>query len=162
MNVLSLLRLGCILEVTGLLCFGAAPTMPVGQTNKPAPSHGGDKTIAAKTAEVQIPRSVFEASANAHDPFFPKSSRHPKPNADVVKPGPIVPDVSSLLKLNGINGTAPDRLVMINGCTLAAGEETEVKTSKGKIRIKCVEIRATSVLIAVENQSGTVELNLRN
>jgi hypothetical protein len=125
------------------------------QTASPAPAvRSAPETRAVETNPV--PRSVFVVPTNSvegRDPFFPNrlagasSTKHP-----VSKIPPLI--------LNGISGTPEHRLVMINGRTMAEGEEPEVPTSAGRVRVRCIKIKADSVLVEVNGEPQ--ELRLRD
>lgn len=103
-----------------------------------------------------IPQSEFDERAGK-DPFFPNRILVPVAKT----PGPKVVDASGQLQLKGFSGPVNRRLAIINNQTLEVGEEREVTTSGGKIKIRCVEIRADSVLVELPNQGGRKELQLR-
>ncbi len=66
------------------------------------------------------------------------------------------------LVLNGITGP-PRRTAMINGRTLEAGEDAEVKDHNGsKTRIKCLEIKDDSAIIEIISTGERKELRLRS
>jgi hypothetical protein len=44
------------------------------------------------------------------------------------------------------------RLVIINNHTFAEGDEEDVSTPGGRIRVRCVEIRGNSVLVEADGQ----------
>jgi hypothetical protein len=54
--------------------------------------------------------------------------------------------VSSLV-LKGISGPPNHRLVIINNHTFGVGDEENLVTLQGPIHIRCVEIKARSVVI---------------
>ena len=56
---------------------------------------------------------------------------------------------------------ANGRLAIINNRTMAVGEESEVTTSSGKVRIHCVEIKENSVMVRIAGQSEVMEVALR-
>ncbi len=102
-----------------------------------------------------IPKSIFNLQPEDRNPFFPRSTvvaDFPKANKETQ------PDRSALM-LNGLT-SAPKPTAMINGKTLEAGEEGDVKLRKGsKIHIRCLEIKADSAVIEVNGQR--LELRLR-
>jgi len=118
-------------------------------TSPSAPPQKKIATAARSPATNVIPPSVFVAPTNpAHgrDPFFPNhlfgaGSEDPKhaasSHADVA------------LVLNGLSGTLDHRLAMINGRTMAEGEESEVPTSVGRVKVRCVQIKADSGVIEI-------------
>jgi hypothetical protein len=97
-----------------------------------------------------VARSTFVLPTNpkdGRDPFFPNSSR---PYEEVASKPPGVSDVSSLmtsLVLKGISGSPDRRLAIINNHTFGSGDEGDVLTVHGRIHIRCVEIKDTSVVV---------------
>jgi len=61
--------------------------------------------------------------------------------------------------LNGISPSADKPYAMINGRTFGNNEEGDVPTSAGRAHIRCVEIKADSVII--EFRGERQELRLR-
>jgi hypothetical protein len=103
--------------------------------------------------KVEVPQSVFADDADAgRDPFFPRSGRRvasrPTP-AFAPSPQNPVPTHFSQFKLMGISGTASRRIALINNRTFEAGEEAEIKTLDGKVRIRCLEVKENSVVVLV-------------
>ena len=45
---------------------------------------------------------------------------------------------------------------------MAAGEDAEVTTDAGKVKIHCVQVKEASVIIRVENQLETLELRFED
>jgi hypothetical protein len=115
--------------------------------------------IASKAVtDVPIPKSTFEISAAARNPFFPNSAQ--QQTAKVISTNPDPPKVpEAVLILNGLTGP-PKRTAMINGRTFEAGEEAEVRLPSGsKQLVKCEEIKDNSAIILVAGQRR--ELRLR-
>ena len=102
----------------------------------------------ADKAASDVPiRSVFVIPNNPSegcDPFFPTSSR-PYASAQVVQVVPTA-DISSLV-LKGVSGPANARLAIINNRTFAVGDEQDIITATGRIRVRCVEINDTAVVV---------------
>jgi len=98
-------------------------------------------------------QSVFimpTSPADGRDPFYPASSR---PYQTAVVSTARTSELNlSLLSLQGVSGQPPQRLAIINKRTFAAGDNLEVSTSKGRIRILCLEINEKSVVIEVNGQ----------
>ena len=104
------------------------------------------------------------ASTNAHsvfiipagpkdgrDPFFPASTRPYQLTPLTSDKTNEVTNLDSLV-MQGISGVPPQRLVIINKHTFAAGDYGEVSTSQGRIRVHCLEINANSTVIEVNGQ----------
>ena len=108
---------------------------------------------ASQTNETQIvPRSVFNQPANpseGRDPFFPSSLR---PYQAAIVPGAhAVGDVGDLV-MQGLSGAPGHRLAIINNVTFGVGDDAEVLTSQGRIRIHCLEINGNSVVVEANGQ----------
>lgn len=111
--------------------------------------------VAPVVAAQQVPRSIFNIPANmkeGRDPFFP-SSLYPYASAPV--PGKTGGDLSSLV-MQGVSGVPPHRLVIINNVTFGAGDDAEVRTPDGRVRIHCVEITADSAVIEANGHEQTL------
>jgi protein disulfide-isomerase len=65
------------------------------------------------------------------------------------------------LVLKGISGPKNRRLAMINNQTLSAGDAAPVKVGEKRVRVRCVEVREKSVLVAVEGETSQREIKLR-
>src|SRR5207249_3073878 len=108
------------------------------------------------------PKSVFVSNdPRGKDPFFPNRPRLgvlPTPAATnvVATAGPNLSD----LQLRGITGSPERRIALINTDPLEKGEEKEVRTSNGKLKIQVLEIREKSVLLRIEGQKEPKELLL--
>jgi hypothetical protein len=97
-------------------------------------------------------RSVFVIPAGPNegrDPFFPASTR-PYEKAQVAVQTHIA-DITSLV-LKGISGPVDSRLAIINNRTFAIGDEQDIATPQGRIRVRCVEIKNDSVVIESSGQ----------
>jgi hypothetical protein len=138
----------------GMALFSA----PLAKTNA-APSKQSTPTPATASATNAVSfESVFTMPASpkeGRDPFFPNSTS--VYNRGDVKPKPST--ITTVFTLNGVSGTANRRLAIINGRTLAEGEETEINTSSGRIRVRCIEITTSSAVIEVDGVRR--ELHLR-
>lgn len=111
-------------------------------------------------AKAPGPKSVFEEKiANGKDPFFPNSARRVE---KIVQPNikqPVNPVIQ--LSLKAITGPSDKRLALINNQTFAAGEERMVRVPNGQVRVRCVEIGDSSVVVTVENEPERKVLKLR-
>ena len=117
---------------------------PTAQTNETS-------TLVTTNLTQPLPLSVFIQPANPKqgcDPFFPTSVRPYV--TTVVTNGPTTDFTSIYIK--GIEGTAEHRLAIINDVTFAAGDEAEVFTSQGRIRIRCLMILDDSAVIEAAGQ----------
>lgn len=138
----------------GLACLLGVALESFGAPQKPTPPAA--ETTAAPDGKEEFPQAEFD-ERGGKDPFFPNRVLVPVVKAS----NPKTVDVSRLLQLKGFSGTANRRLAIVNNQTFEVGEEREVTTSGGKIKIRCVEIRADSVLVELPNQGGRKELQLR-
>lgn len=114
------------------------------------PMAGGAPRKNASITNV-VPQSVFVIPSNSkegRDPFFPDSMR---PYASAIVANPKTADVTSL-RLRGFSGEVPNRFVIINNHTFAAGDEGDVITSAGRIHLRCIEVKTNSVVIEVGGQ----------
>ncbi len=125
----------------------AAPSAPAATTTA---------TTNAAPPELTIPLSVFDVTNGpVKDPFFPLSTRSAVPIAT----NAVAPAFSATsFRLKGLSGGANERLALINNRTLAVGEEAEVTTPSGNVKIRCLQIRDSSAVIRVENQTENIEL----
>jgi hypothetical protein len=148
MNVYCHLRAGMLLWGT-VACLASAdlqatPTNVVASTNALAIGTNG------------IPLSVFEVNlAAGKDPFFPRSGRRVIEVSSASES-----QAATALMLQGFSGSANRRLAIINNHTFAAGDEGEVVTAAGRIKIRCEEIKDNMVAITVGNSTQRVELQL--
>jgi hypothetical protein len=111
----------------------------------------------AQAAPEAAPSSVFVIPKNPNegrDPFFPASSR-PYETTQVSQPH--IADISSLV-LKGISGPSDRRLAIINNRTFAIGDEQDIATPQGRIRVRCVEIKNDSVVIESAGQNQELKL----
>jgi hypothetical protein len=110
-------------------------------------------SVAQSTNAVVSPQSIFVMPANpqeGRDPFYPASSR---PYQAAIATSAKTAEVNiSLFSLQGVSGQSPNRLAIINKRTFAAGDNLDVSTSQGRIRIHCLEIGDNSVVIEVNGQ----------
>lgn len=123
------------------------------------------KTAPAKPAEVEppVPQSVFTIPATsgvARDPFYPSRIIQ----AEVAKPttNAAAARMSSLgcLVLKGLSGTPSNPLAMVNGRTMARGEDAEIVTDCGRLLVHCVDITTNSAIVEVGGERR--ELRLRS
>lgn len=131
-----------------LFLLGAALTLGVAA----APSTTPVKTPAPETNAV--PESVFTIptkAGEARDPFFPNriiQQESSKPVAATNAP----PSGISCLVLKGLSGVPSNPLAMINGRTMARGEDAEINTACGRLLVHCVDITTNSAVVEVGGQ----------
>jgi hypothetical protein len=121
---------------------------------------GGYSSSAAQTnAAPARPRAVFEEFAGGRDPFFPASSRRGRPISVPTTNAPaLIAHVQ--LSLKGISVTKPP-LALINNTTVAEGEVADIRSGARLVKIRCREIRDTSVLVEIVGSEQVQELKLR-
>ena len=103
----------------------------------------------------QVPRSIFTIPASSkegRDPFFPASLR---PYAAVLVPGGNTGDLSTLV-IMGVLGVPPHQLVIINNVTFGVGDDAEIRTPEGRVRIHCIDITANSAVVEANGQEQTL------
>jgi hypothetical protein len=108
-------------------------------------------SMAATNLTQAVPRSVFiqpSSPSQGCDPFFPTSVRPYVTN--MATNGPTT-DLTSVY-VKGISGDPDHRLVIINDVTFAVGDEAEVFTTQGRIRIRCLIISDDSAVIEAAGQ----------
>ena len=66
----------------------------------------------------------------------------------------------SRVKLQGISGSDPRRLAIINGKTFAVGDAGKIKAATNTVMIRCVSIGDTSVTVTMDGIQGERELRL--
>jgi hypothetical protein len=93
------------------------------------------------------------------DPFFPRSNRPYGPAAPIMASDPEPVKVAVDLRLKAISGLPEHRLALINNHTFEAGEEGEIITTNGRMRIRCLEITQDSAVVQVGPERR--ELHLR-
>ncbi len=139
----------------------SAPVAAMAPASKAA-SNAAASSSDVPPAEVVIPRSVFVEPAepqDGRDPFFPNSTRLFASPSSGAKQG-VTPAWFMEVRLKGISGIPAHRLAIINGKTLAAGEETMLKTGARWLRMRCVEVKAESAIVEIGTERR--ELRLRS
>ena len=145
--------------LAAMLCLSltAAPTPEA--TNNPARSSVAPAPQDSPATAPEVPQSVFitpRTPQQGRDPFFPNSTRL-FAAAAIAKPNQPVPTPAVELLLKGFSGVPNHRLAIINNNTFAVGEAGDVKTATGRVHVRCLEIKADSVII----QIGTERRELR-
>jgi thioredoxin-related protein len=64
------------------------------------------------------------------------------------------------LTLKAITGTTGRRFALLNNQTFAAGDTAKVKLENREVKVRCLEVREKSVVVAVEGQQGQREITL--
>ncbi len=113
-----------------------------------------------------VPKSVFttpETKKDGCDPFFPGSTRLWGLSMAAQQPVAVKeskPTGIDCLTLKGLSGAPANPLAMINGHTMAKGEDAEVTTDCGRLLVHCVDISTNSAVIEVSGERR--ELHLRS
>jgi hypothetical protein len=140
-----------VLSLFALVALSAAAA----DSKTPAPKE------AAPAPEPVAPQSVFtipSTAGAARDPFNPSRIIQ----AEVAKTQTNAPaHATSLgcLVLKGLSGPPSNPLAMINGRTMARGEDAEILTDCGRLLVHCVDITTNSAIIEVGGERR--ELRLR-
>jgi hypothetical protein len=147
-------------SVLAVMLFGAVVLTASAGTPAPAKNKTPEKTV-APAIDTNTFRAVFDMPANpqeGRDPFYPKSMR-PYENAvqRITNAAPIA--IVADLKLKALSGTPDHRLALVNNHTFETGEEADVTTSTGRLKIRCLEIDTDSVVVQVGSERR--ELRLR-
>ena len=75
---------------------------------------------------------------------------------------PAPPQRYTELVLKSISGTKNRRFALNNNQTLAVGESARVKLEDSEVKVRCLEIRDRSIVVAVDGQEGSREIFLRD
>jgi hypothetical protein len=150
--------------LTFVLTFGAMAALSVATVNSaPAAKTPEAKApAAAAEAEVQIPKSVFaipNTAGVARDPFYPSRIIQAEVSKPTTNAAPRVASLSCLV-LKGLSGTPASPLAMVNGRTMARGEDAEIVTECGRLLVHCVDITTNSAIVEVGGERR--ELRLRS
>lgn len=154
------MKMLCCVSLTVLAVAGAGSTVFAAATNAPAVA-AGPFVVPPVFVAPALPESVFVSPtkpAEGRDPFFPRSER-PYLQFNPPKTTPL-PTPAADLTLKGISGSKDQPLAIINTTTFTSGEENDVVTKAGKMRIRCVEIRMDDgvVVIQVGGESRVLSL----
>jgi hypothetical protein len=142
--------LGASVATAMVLGTMAAHSAPPGTKSKADSQTAGTNVIPQST--FTVPTSHVQG----RDPFFPNSSY--MSGTQVIK---ISSSAPVTLILNGLSGTSDHRLAMINGHTFAEGEDNDIQTASGRVRIHCIQIKGDSVVVEVGSGGERRELRLR-
>ena len=126
------------------------------KTESPGPSAGSPGSPAVEVSSIQSIFVMPTAPKEGKDPFFPHSLR--PYNTRVIQTNTIVAPVIAELRLDGISGTPEHRLAIINYKTFDTGEDGDVNTNAGKLRIRCLEIGADTAIIQIGGERRVLRL----
>jgi hypothetical protein len=144
------------------MLLGLVLVSPIARVQGGPPSGSpGTPVNSPGIAAVESPgaKSVFlmpTAPREGKDPFFPRSTRPytTKVISTNNTPAPIIAD----FRLDGFSGPPEHRLAMINYKTFEVGEEAEVNTNAGRMRVRCLEIGTDSVVIQVGGERRVLRM----
>jgi hypothetical protein len=133
----------------------AANTVAKTSKGSPAPAPTN-----AAPVELPVPLATFDLTNKiVKDPFFPLTIRTPVPIA-VTSSNQLAVSAACFV-LKALSGTSDQRLALINNRTVAVGESAEVTTAQcGKVKIVCLQIKESSVIIRIGAQPDPVEVAL--
>lgn len=129
-------------------CLLAAAVLPIAANDE------------SPVAPQPVLRSIFNqptSPKDGRDPFFPSSMRL---FASMAVPTSKSKDLSSLV-IRGKSGTSDHPLVIINEVTFAEGDERDVITPDGRIRIRCLQIIGDLVVIEANGQRHQLRFELK-
>jgi hypothetical protein len=145
-----------------LLCLAFAAHAAETHGNSPAKSspqaHG---TTNAAPLQVESAKSVFvvpHTPTQGKDPFFPLSTRLFSTAVITQQQTNKVVSVPIDLQLRGISGPSDHRLAIINTSTFETGEERDLRTRAGRVRVRCVEISEDSVVVQTGGERRVLRL----
>lgn len=123
---------------------------------------GGPKPFVEATAKL-TGLAAAEGAGTTTSPYSGKAAPSAKPSDIPIFSGaPTVPPPRyDDLILKSISGTKDRRFAMLNNQTFASGDSAKVKLHDGTVNVRCVEIRDSSVVVAIEGQPGQREIRLK-
>ena len=159
MNFTQHSKMKWLAAIAGLCLCSSSFSYAATSTVTPGPKAQEPVEKAAPKAAFTMPRNPTEGK----DPFFPRSIK-----CYGIVQAPVTPVPTSAppvmveieLRLGGISGSPEKRLAIINGRTFEAGEEGEVNSSHGRVRLRCLEIRPEGAIVLINGQRR--ELRMRS
>jgi hypothetical protein len=143
-----------------LLCLALVSQTARAQSNpragSPGASVGSPNSPAVETPVIQSIFVMPTAPREGKDPFFPRSTR-PYTTRVILTNQAAVPIIADL-RLNGISGTPEHRLAIINYKTFDTGEDGDVNTNAGRMRVRCIEIQADTAIIQIGGERRVLRL----
>ena len=129
-------------------------------------THAGGLSSGNTKTTVVAPKSIFDDNPESgKDPFFPHSVRRihvPTRPVTSTTPSSDSSALFNLLQLKGISGTKAEPLAIINGSTISEGEVSDIRCGARVLKVRCREIRCSSVTIELDGLGETRELKLRD
>jgi hypothetical protein len=114
---------------------------------------------ALKAAPAKPALSVFVMPANVNegrDPFFPESTR---PYEGVATTKHTV-EVNTL-SVKGVSVEHGQSMAIINNHTFAVGDEGDVITPSGRVHLRCLDIRAGTVVVEVNGTKRELNIGIK-
>jgi hypothetical protein len=136
-----------------LLLGWAAILLGVGDLQAATTNTVAALTNAPVTLSTNDFKSVFDSKGR--DPFFPNSTRQSLEPSEKGDSQPVI-----VLMVKGFSGYGNHRMAIINDHTFMVGEESEVISAGGRIRIRCVEIRDDVAVVTIGNAPQRIELRI--
>jgi hypothetical protein len=136
--------------LAALCCSVAAAVLPAAADDAHRPT----------VSSPSVPLSVFNQPTTpkeGRDPFFPSSTRL---FAYMVIPKSNSNDLSSLV-IRGKSGSSDHPLVIINDITFAVGDERDVITPQGRVRIHCLQIVGDLAVIEANGQHHDLRFEMK-
>lgn len=162
-------RFALVLGWVFVFAFAGVASAAAATSNSPAAKNAKAEPAVIEPLVVQppfiappVPQAVFvmpKSAAEGRDPFFPKSTRVYGSSGGPTNKTAVVSPVAEL-SLKGISGTDAEPLAIINTTTFAAGEDNDVLTKAGRMRIRCVEINKAAGTVIVQVGGERRELRL--
>lgn len=105
-----------------------------------------------------VPQSVFHLPSDGtpgRDPFFPNVNRLKRSTTS--SSSSSKPSVTLLY--NGLSGTSDRQLAMINGKTMAEGDEIEISSNNTRVKVRCIGIKGETVVVEVGGERQELHLS---
>jgi len=133
--------------------FGAVlfPLLTFGQSQEKQQTLPSEGASEPGVSTFTIPGSLKEG----RDPFYPNRTGF---LIRQVEPVPDNTHVPVVLEFKGLSGTDERPLAIINNRTFAVGEEQEITTSQGRVKLRLLEIDSKAMRVKVLAQGETREL----
>lgn len=156
------------------LSSAQARTQPEATASSTAAHASSRLSVPEPVALPGVPVAVFvDDPGTGIDPFFPNSRRRPARVTRAPGTTPVLaqpetprpPPLAVTLSLRGIVGPGYRRLALISANArtydVQAGEAMLLRNGPLDLRVTCVEIRESSVLIRVDGENSDRELQLK-
>lgn len=115
----------------------------------------------APTWEPPVPQSVFVDDPSAgKDPFFPESTRRAVKDELASDPNAEAHSSKSISDRLTLKGAIKGRVALINNVDFVVGQESEVNTAAGRVRVRCLQIQEDCVIVQVQGNPQPKVLRL--